>query len=194
MAVETPSVFARVIQDHLELKRRNAELDSAMPLDGYTVDDPFDNHPLFKTEEQARLEETMDGEPAVQIAAARAPGPARSPARSRTVPRDRGGHRSLEPLARLRLGRLTPPPVCHSAFAERLSRHLVGQPLPVITPLGRPPPRRPSAARPPAACARACGTGRPRSSAAARCRAGRSARARARGSRRRGGRSRAGAR
>ena len=35
MAVETPSVFARVIKDHLELKRRNAELDSAMPLDGY---------------------------------------------------------------------------------------------------------------------------------------------------------------
>ena len=38
-----------------------------MPLDGYTVEDPFDNHPLFKTEEQARLEETMDGEPAVQF-------------------------------------------------------------------------------------------------------------------------------
>jgi len=75
MPVETPSYFARVIQDHLELKRRNAELERAMPLDGYTVDDPFDNHPLFKTEEQARLEETMDGEPAVQIAAARIPWP-----------------------------------------------------------------------------------------------------------------------
>jgi hypothetical protein len=62
MAVETPSLFARVIQDHLELKRRNAELESAMPIDGYRVEDPFDNHPLFKTEEQARLEETMDGE------------------------------------------------------------------------------------------------------------------------------------
>jgi len=45
MPVETPSIFAKVIQDHLELKER----------------DPFDNHPLFKTEEQARLEETMDG-------------------------------------------------------------------------------------------------------------------------------------
>ena len=67
MPVETPSVFARVIQDHLELKRRNAELDTDMPLDGYTIEDPFDNHPLFKTEEQARLEETMDGEPAVQL-------------------------------------------------------------------------------------------------------------------------------
>jgi hypothetical protein len=71
MPVETPSYFARVIQDHLELKRRNAELERAMPLDGYTVDDPFDNHPLFKTEEQARLEETMDGEPAVQLHSAR---------------------------------------------------------------------------------------------------------------------------
>ena len=68
MPVETPSLFARVIQDHLELKRRNADLEPAMPIDGYRVDDPFDNHPLFKTEEQARLEETMDGdEPAVQI-------------------------------------------------------------------------------------------------------------------------------
>jgi hypothetical protein len=24
-------------------------------------DDPFENHPLFKTEEQARVEDTMDG-------------------------------------------------------------------------------------------------------------------------------------
>lgn len=67
MPVETPSLFARVIQDHLELKRRNAELEHNMPIDGYAADDPFDNHPLFKTEEQARLEETMDGEPAVQL-------------------------------------------------------------------------------------------------------------------------------
>jgi len=68
MAVETPSLFARVIQDHLELKRRNSELEGAMPIDGYRIDDPFDNHPLFKTEEQARLEETMDGEePAVDF-------------------------------------------------------------------------------------------------------------------------------
>lgn len=64
MPVETPSLFARVIQDHLELKRRNAELEPAMPLEGYRIEDPFDNHPLFKTEEQARLEETMDGDEA----------------------------------------------------------------------------------------------------------------------------------
>jgi hypothetical protein len=66
MPVETPSMFAKVIQDHLELKERNSRLDDAMPLTHYKNADPFDNHPLFKTEEQARLEETMDGEePAV---------------------------------------------------------------------------------------------------------------------------------
>lgn len=67
MPVETPSFFAQVIQDHLDLKRRNAELESQMPLDRYRIDDPFDNHPLFKTEEQARLEETMDGEVSAPI-------------------------------------------------------------------------------------------------------------------------------
>lgn len=67
MPVETPSLFARVIQDHLELKRRNAELEQNMPLERYHADDPFENHPLFKTEEQARIEETMDGVPAVQL-------------------------------------------------------------------------------------------------------------------------------
>jgi hypothetical protein len=61
MAVDTPSLFAQVIQDHLELKRRNAALEHEMPLERYLNDDPFENHPLFKTEEQARVEETMDG-------------------------------------------------------------------------------------------------------------------------------------
>jgi hypothetical protein len=66
MPVETPSMFAQVIQDHLDLKERNAKLEPSMPLGNYRAEDPFDNHPLFKTEEQARLEETMDGdEPAV---------------------------------------------------------------------------------------------------------------------------------
>src|SRR3954470_2909107 len=61
MPVETPSMFAQVIQDHLELKRRNAALEHEMPLEKYMSDDPFENHPLFKTEEQARIEDTMDG-------------------------------------------------------------------------------------------------------------------------------------
>ncbi len=55
------TTFARVIEDHLELKRQNSGLDSNMPLSRYHVDDPFENHPLFKTEEQARIEETLDG-------------------------------------------------------------------------------------------------------------------------------------
>jgi hypothetical protein len=62
MPVETESSFAQVIQDHLALKERNSRLDTTMPLRNYKSEDPFDNHPLFKTEEQARLEETMDGE------------------------------------------------------------------------------------------------------------------------------------
>jgi hypothetical protein len=68
MPVETPSLFAKVIQDHLELKERNSRLEGTMPIGHYKSSDPFDNHPLFKTEEQARLEETMDGEePAVAV-------------------------------------------------------------------------------------------------------------------------------
>jgi hypothetical protein len=69
MPVETPSLFANVIQDHLELKRKNAELDNRMPLERYRIEDPFENHPLFKTEEQARIEETMDGEVKVPVEA-----------------------------------------------------------------------------------------------------------------------------
>jgi hypothetical protein len=60
--VETSSLFAQVIQDHLELKQKNSELDEELPLERYKSEDPFENHPLFKTEEQARIEETMDGE------------------------------------------------------------------------------------------------------------------------------------
>ena len=67
MAVETPSLFARVIQDHLQLKERNAALEPRMPLGRYKAEDPFNNHPLFKSEEQARLEETMDGEEQVVV-------------------------------------------------------------------------------------------------------------------------------
>ena len=48
-------MFAQIIQDHLELKRRNSELNGDLPLERYKAEDPFDNHPLFKTEEQARI-------------------------------------------------------------------------------------------------------------------------------------------
>jgi hypothetical protein len=76
MPVETPSIFSQVIQEHLELKRRNAQLEGDMPLSSYEAEDPFQNHPLFKSEQQARLEETMDGmEPAVAVAGAAVPWP-----------------------------------------------------------------------------------------------------------------------
>jgi hypothetical protein len=65
MPVETTSIFANVIQEHLELRRRNATLEHEMPLQKYMPDDPFQNHPLFKTEEQARVEDTMDGAPSI---------------------------------------------------------------------------------------------------------------------------------
>ena len=68
--METQSLFAQVIQDHLELKEKNSDLETEKPLERYKSQDPFENHPLFKTEEQARIEETMDGdEPAVTEAA-----------------------------------------------------------------------------------------------------------------------------
>jgi hypothetical protein len=65
MSVETSSLFAQIIQDHLELKRRNAGLEGEMPLSHYMAEDPFDNHPLFKSEEQARIEDTMTGQESI---------------------------------------------------------------------------------------------------------------------------------
>jgi hypothetical protein len=65
MSVES-SFFAQIIQDHLELKRRNAALEGEMPLSQYMAADPFDNHPLFKSEEQARIEDTMTGQESIE--------------------------------------------------------------------------------------------------------------------------------
>ena len=91
MPVETPSLFAEVIKDHLALKEQNSTLDRHMPIDRYKAEDPFQNHPLFKTEEQARLEETMDGvQPdfvAHGVDTAPCPGPARRPRSPRRLPR-----------------------------------------------------------------------------------------------------------
>jgi len=89
-AVESP--FASVIQDHLELKKQNAELDGKMPLDRYQIEDPFENHPLFKSEEQARIEETLDGEPAVELHSLALPWPGEDTAESTAAP----GETSLE--------------------------------------------------------------------------------------------------
>ena len=63
MPVETPSLFAQVIQEHLELRDRNS----------YKSEDPFQNHPLFKTEEQARLEETLEGLEAPEVVSVASP-------------------------------------------------------------------------------------------------------------------------
>jgi hypothetical protein len=79
LPVETPSLFAQAIQEHLELKQRNAGLEPELPIQSYKAADPFENHPLFKTEEQARLEETLDGsEPAVAAHTATADWPSSS--------------------------------------------------------------------------------------------------------------------
>ena len=51
-------LFAEAIQEHLDLQRRNATLEDSMPLAQYRVDGVLDKHGLFKSEEEARLEET----------------------------------------------------------------------------------------------------------------------------------------
>ena len=73
MPVETPSLFAQVIQEHLELRDRNSQLENHLPINRYKSEDPFENHPLFKTEEQARLEETMEGLAAPEVVAVASP-------------------------------------------------------------------------------------------------------------------------
>ena len=75
MQVESESLFAQAIREHLDLKAQNADLDDEMPLDPYLTGDPLENHPLFKSEEQARIEETLDGEPAAELSSERLPWP-----------------------------------------------------------------------------------------------------------------------
>ncbi len=76
------SLFAQAIREHLELKARNAELDERMPIDRYLDGAELENHPLFKSEEQARIEETLDGEPAAQLSSERLPWPGEETAES----------------------------------------------------------------------------------------------------------------
>jgi hypothetical protein len=82
-ALDTESLFAQAIREHLDLKARNSGLDSEMPLDPYLHGDTFENHPLFKSEEQARIEETLDGEPApAELSSERLPWPGEETAES----------------------------------------------------------------------------------------------------------------
>ena len=118
MPVDTASLFATVIQEHLELRRRNAALEHEMPLERYMPDDPFENHPLFKTEEQARIEDTLDGAQTIVDEPTSVEWPAASEAAFPDEPAEavteedadseaalRRG--ALVEVARLRLGRLT---------------------------------------------------------------------------------------
>jgi hypothetical protein len=54
--------FSDAINDHLELRRRNAELEASLPLERYRSGE-IGNHSLFKAEAEARLEETQELEP-----------------------------------------------------------------------------------------------------------------------------------
>lgn len=63
MVTTGESDFSRAIEEHLSLKKRNAALGGTMPIERYEVTDPMENHPLFKSEEQARLEETIETVP-----------------------------------------------------------------------------------------------------------------------------------
>ena len=145
MAVDTPSMFSQVIQEHLELKRRNSALEHEMPLEQYLIDDPFENHPLFKTEEQARFEDTMDGVQGIEAEETHTrladdgrhvhrTQPAVDPDATveavlpdATRSRPAVGREPLDALARLRLGRLAPARsqgfhgLRHDSRAQRLS-------------------------------------------------------------------------
>tara|TARA_B100000686_G_scaffold311580_1_gene355383 strand:+ start:173 stop:469 length:297 start_codon:yes stop_codon:yes gene_type:complete len=61
MRFERSLTFAKVIEEHLELKRKNSTLEDSLHIDRYSNSNSLDNHPLFKTEEEARLEETVSG-------------------------------------------------------------------------------------------------------------------------------------
>ena len=53
------SSFNEAINDHLELRRRNADLEGSLPLDRYRTE-ATSNHSLFRPKAEARLEETQE--------------------------------------------------------------------------------------------------------------------------------------
>jgi hypothetical protein len=55
--------FGDAINDHLELRRRNAGLESELPLSRYRSEE-ISNHSLFRPEAEARLEDTQAFAPA----------------------------------------------------------------------------------------------------------------------------------
>jgi hypothetical protein len=60
VSFENETSFAHIIEEHLELKRRNSQLHPSVSVDRYR-EDPFESHPLFGTEERARLEDALSG-------------------------------------------------------------------------------------------------------------------------------------
>jgi hypothetical protein len=60
VSLEQEPSFARIIEEHLELKRRNSRLDPSGPVDRYR-EDPFESHPLVGSEERPRLEDAPGG-------------------------------------------------------------------------------------------------------------------------------------
>jgi hypothetical protein len=56
------SSFDSVINEHLELRRRNARLESELPLDRYRTEETT-NHSLFRAEAEARQTEPEEFEP-----------------------------------------------------------------------------------------------------------------------------------
>ena len=105
--------FSRAIEEHLSLKKRNAALGNKMPIERYEMADPMENHPLFKSEEQARLEETIETMPsgrptracrrrAERNGSSALPWPGESEAEGPALDEGLWGE-----VARLRLGRVT---------------------------------------------------------------------------------------
>ena len=108
--VDTDSLFAEAIREHLELKARNAGLDGDMPLDRYLERRPAREPPAVQ-ERGAGAHRGDAGRRARRRADA--PSACRGPARRRSRTRRRGRRARRGALdrspARLRLGRLSPP-------------------------------------------------------------------------------------
>jgi hypothetical protein len=56
------SLFSDAINDHLELRRRNARLEPELPLSRYLPEE-IGNHSLFRPEAEARLDDTQEFAP-----------------------------------------------------------------------------------------------------------------------------------
>jgi hypothetical protein len=60
VSLEKEPSLARIIEEHLELKRRNSRLDPSARIDGYR-EDPLESNHLFGSVEQARFKDALSG-------------------------------------------------------------------------------------------------------------------------------------